>query len=128
MSNTRKGKKEKVISHVSHRKEEIVAAAGAIAGASLGAIAGPPGMVAGAVIGGAIGAAAGHRLEKEDARAEEHTAELDHTIGVSGGDLGAASPNQPPAVRGAYSGASAGTTVSGAEAPSEGPMQNLDDD
>jgi hypothetical protein len=129
MSNSkRKGKKEKVVSHVSHRKEEIVAAAGAIAGASLGAIAGPPGMVAGAVIGGAIGAAAGHRLETEDAREEAHTAELDHTIGISGGDMGAASPNQPPAVRGAYSGASAGTSAGGAEAPSEGPLQNLDED
>jgi hypothetical protein len=124
----RKGKKEKVVSHVSHRKEEIVAAAGAIAGASLGAIAGPPGMVAGAVIGGAIGAAAGHRLEKDDVIADEHDAELDKTIGVSGGDLGAASPNQPPAKRGAYSGASAGTNAGGGDAPSEGPMQNPDKD
>jgi hypothetical protein len=124
----RKGKKEKVVSRVSHRKEEIVAAAGAIAGASLGAVAGPPGMVAGAVIGGAIGAVAGHRLEKEDASTDAHDAELDKTIGVSGGDLGVASPNQPRAVRGAYSGASAGTNARGGSAPSEGPMQNPDKD
>jgi phage tail tape-measure protein len=113
--------------NVSHRKEEIVAAAGAIAGASLGAIAGPPGMIAGAVIGGAIGIAAGHQLETEDAVASDHDADLDRTIGLSGGDVGAASPNQPPAVRGTYSGASAGASSGGGEAPSEGPMQDPDE-
>ncbi len=119
----RKGKKQ-----VSHRKEEIVAAAGAIAGASIGAIAGPPGMIAGALLGGAVGSIAGHRLEKEDAFASQHDADLDEAIGVVGGDLGAASPHQPPAVRGAYSGGSAGTGGQGEQAPSEGPLQNLDKD
>jgi phage tail tape-measure protein len=120
---TRKGRKK-----VSHRKEEIVAAAGAIAGASIGAVAGPPGMIAGAIIGGVIGTVAGNRLEKEDAVESQHDAELDRAIGVTAGDLGAASPNQPPAIRGAYSAASTGTSTQGDQAPSEGPLQNLDED
>jgi uncharacterized membrane protein len=85
-------------------------------------------MIAGAVIGGAVGIVAGHRLEKDDALASDHDAELDHTIGISGGDIGAASPKQPPAVRGTYSGSSAGASPGGGDAPSEGPMQELEKD
>jgi hypothetical protein len=84
-------------------------------------------MVAGAVIGAAMGAVIGHALDKEDERKESHDAELDREIGVTEGDLGAASPDQPAAVVGAYSGASAGAGEAGS-ALSEGPMQKPDAD
>lgn len=62
---------------------------GAVAGATTGALAGPPGMIAGGVIGVAVGTLAGMVLEKDERATEEHDGELDETIGVSGGDMGA---------------------------------------
>ncbi len=120
--------KNKNLKKKSHAKEEIVAVAGAIAGGAVGAMGGPAGIVAGAIMGGAVGTAIGHTLEKDDERAHEVEEDLDKDIGVSGGDLGAASPNQPPAKRGNYSAGSAGAPTSGGSAPSEGPLQSLDDD
>jgi phage tail tape-measure protein len=61
---------------------------GAIAGAATGAIAGPPGAIAGGVIGGAVGLLTGDVFDKEEARHEQHEAELDEEIGVTGPDLG----------------------------------------
>ena len=94
----------------SRRKEEIIVATGVIAGATVGAIAGAIGMIAGAIFGGVVGMAAGHRLVRDDARASGHDADLDHTIGVSGGDMGAASANQPHGLRGANPATSARNT------------------
>ena len=99
------------------------AASGAAAGAAIGAFAGPPGMVAGALIGAAAGAATGAALGG-DHDAEDEDKKLDEEIGVTEGNLGAASPNAPPASRGTYSGASAGAGSTGVDdsAPDEGPI------
>ncbi len=61
---------------------------GAIAGAATGALAGPPGAIAGGIIGGAAGLLAGDTFDREEARHEQHEAELDEAIGVTGPDLG----------------------------------------
>jgi hypothetical protein len=111
----------------SHREEGILAVSGAVTGAATGAVAGPPGMVAGAVIGAAVGAVIGLGLDREDERKASHDQELDREIGVTEGDLGAARPDQPPAVVGAYSSGSAGAGGSGTST-SEGPMQNPETD
>jgi hypothetical protein len=120
--------KNKNLKKKSHRKEEIVGAAGALAGGAVGAIGGPAGIVAGAIMGGAIGAAVGHTLVKDDERRHEVDEDLDKAIGVSGGDMGAAKPGQPAAKRGNYSAGSSGAPTPGGSSPSEGPLQSLDDD
>ncbi len=108
-----------------HLLRDTSLVSGAIAGAALGAIAGPVGAIAGGLVGTAIGAVAGQTLDEERVIDGEHDMQLDRDIGVTEGDLGAASPNQPPPRRGVYSGASAG--VSGAASTSsEGPLQDLD--
>ena len=111
-----------------HALRDVSAASGAVAGAAMGAIAGPIGAVAGGALGGVIGAFAGQVLDENDAADAEHDQQLDRDIGVTEGDLGAASPDAPPALRGAYSAASAGGTGTGGSKPSEGPMQDLDSD
>jgi phage tail tape-measure protein len=110
-----------------HHEEGVFSISGAVAGAATGAVAGPPGILGGAIVGAALGLVIGKTLDREDERQELHDEELDREIGVEGGDLGAASPDQPPARMGAYSAASAGA---GSSTPcaSEGPMQSLDDD
>ena len=99
---------------------------GAVAGAALGAIAGPVGALAGGLVGTAIGAIAGQTLDAKDAEETLRDQQLDRDIGVTEGDLGAASPDQPPARRGVYSAASAGVSGSGGSTPSEGPIQDLE--
>lgn len=109
------------------KEATLIEVAAAVAGATAGAVAGPPGIVTGAIIGGAIGAVVGHTLDDEERRVSLHDQELDREIGVTEGDLGAASPTQPAARIGAFSSASAGAS-NATESPSEGPMQNVDDD
>ena len=111
-----------------HALRDVSAASGAVAGAAIGAIAGPIGAVAGGALGTVIGAIAGQVLDENESAEAEHDQQLDRDIGVTEGDLGAASPDAPPAKRGVYSAASAGGTGTGASAPSEGPMQGLDSD
>jgi hypothetical protein len=89
-------------------------------------VVGPIGMVAGAVVGGVAGAMAGAVLDVEDERTSAHDHELDVEIGVIDGDIGAATPDAPPARRGAYSASSSGAGGGGAQ-PSEGPMQDVDE-
>jgi phage tail tape-measure protein len=110
-----------------HHEEGVFARSGAMTGAAAGSVAGPPGMVTGAAIGAAVGAVIGTVLDREDDRKRLHDATLDAEIGVEGGDLGAASPDQPPARRGMYSAASAGMGATPTSA-SEGPLQNPDED
>jgi nucleotide-binding universal stress UspA family protein len=110
-----------------HHAEEVLAISGAVAGATVGIVAGPPGVAIGTVIGAAMGMAAGKTLDNEDKRKHLREEQLDRAIGVSGGDLGAAPPNQPPARVGAYSAASAGVGASPSSS-SEGPIQSLDED
>lgn len=100
---------------------------GAAAGAALGALAGPPGAAVGAVIGGLVGAAAEVMLERDQARAAQHDAELDADIGVVGGHLGDAPPRQPPPRIGAFSAATMGAGSPG-PVSSDGPIQNVDAD
>ncbi|MBX3232564.1 MAG: hemerythrin domain-containing protein [Labilithrix sp.] len=64
-------------------------AAGAASGAVLGVIAGPPGVLLGGGIGAGIGLLAGATLDEATHAAERHDRELDETIGVTAGDLGA---------------------------------------
>jgi hypothetical protein len=99
------------------------AASGAIVGSVVGAAAGPAGVAAGAVIGGIAGALAGEALHEEAAERTERTRELDATIGVTEGDLGAPNLRHPPANVGAYSAASSGAGSTGEEEPAEGPFQ-----
>jgi hypothetical protein len=99
------------------------AASGALAGAVMGSIAGPPGMVAGAILGGAAGAVAGATLDTESTREGAHTRDLDATIGVTKGTIGAPNLAHPPAKVGAFSSASSGGGPSSDAEPAEGPMQ-----
>lgn len=98
------------------------AAAGAAAGAIAGTIAGPIGMAIGAVIGGLVGGAAGVAVETADQEQSLRNEELDREIGVSGGDIGEASPAQPPS-RGRFQAAALGGTDAGPES-SDRPIQN----
>jgi hypothetical protein len=100
-------------------------ASGVAVGAVTGAIAGPAGMAAGAVLGGAIGAIAAAALELDREDASSKDAQLDLAIGVTGGNIGEASPDQPPS-RGAFSAAAMGISSSGGS-PSEGPIQDLEE-
>jgi hypothetical protein len=99
------------------------AGSGAVAGAVVGMAAGPPGAVAGAILGAVAGGITGAALDGEASRASADTRELDGEIGVGGGDLGAPNLEHPPALVGAYSGASAGVDSSSGEDPAEGPIQ-----
>jgi hypothetical protein len=99
---------------------------GAAAGATTGVLAGPPGVIAGAMIGGAVGAVAATALHADHEKAAREEA-LDRDIGVIGGDLGAAVENAPKSARGVFHAASLGITSAGT-APSEGPIQSLDEE
>ncbi len=98
------------------------AAAGAAAGAIAGTIAGPIGMAIGAVIGGFVGGAAGVAVESADQEQSLHDEQLDREIGVSGGNIGEASPDQPPS-HGRFHSASLGVSERGPES-SDGPLHN----
>ena len=100
------------------------AAAGAAAGALAGTLAGPIGMAIGAVIGGFVGGAAGVAVETTGREKSAHDEELDRDIGVSGGNLGEAKPDQPPS-RGRFHAGSLGVGDAGPES-SDGPIQNVD--
>ena len=94
----------------------------------MGAIAGPPGMIAGAVLGSAMGAAASIALDAQSVDDRYNDEELDRAIGVLDGNIGEASPNQPPATRGTFSTASMGLGNEAGMPPSEGPIPNVDPD
>lgn len=98
------------------------AAAGAAAGAIAGTIAGPLGMAIGAVIGGFVGGAAGVAVETADQEQSLRDEELDREIGVSGGNIGEASPDQPPS-RGRFHAAALGVPDVDPES-SDRPIQN----
>ena len=110
-----------------HLHAGLGAIVGEIAGAVVGSAAGPAGAVAGMVIGGLAGEVTGEALDLEEARSRRHDEELDETIGVIGGNLGAARPGAPPARIGAPSAASVGLAGGGGSTPAEGPMQDVDD-
>jgi hypothetical protein len=109
-----------------HPEQDMLFVSGAAAGAATGSIAGPPGAIAGAVIGAAVGAVVGRTLDNEQERRHQHDEELDREIGVSDGDLGAASADQPEALVGAYSSASSGGAPISGQPTAEGPMQAPD--
>jgi hypothetical protein len=96
---------------------------GAVSGAAVGSIAGVPGALVGAVIGGAMGAAAGRAIGLHASEESATSQRLDAEIGVIGGDLGAADPNQPPARIGAFSMGSLGMGRT-SHPPAEGPMSS----
>lgn len=119
MSQHRKSNHER-LQHLEHDAEG--AGAGAVAGAVVGAVAGPVGIIAGAIAGGIAGGLAAAAMQVEAANEDERTRELDAAIGVSGGEMGAEVLKHPPAVRGAYSAASAGGAAE-TSTPAEGPLQ-----
>src|SRR5512143_1433312 len=106
---------------------DVTALSGAVAGATIGAIAGPPGVVAGGAMGAVVGALAGATLEREELRRTHRDEELDKEIGVIDGQMGAASPDAPPARIGAYSAGSTGVGRPPVPVPAEGVVQSLDD-
>jgi hypothetical protein len=126
---TKQTKKGAPVSETANRKERVETAlvAGAVAGAAVGAMAGPPGVLIGGVVGGVTGVVAGRVLADDAERRHAHANEIDRDIGVTGGDMGAASPDQPPARIGAYSGGSAGAGSTSTRTPAEGPMQDVED-
>jgi len=79
-----------------HHGEEAGAIAGEIVGAVVGSAAGPVGTIAGMVVGAVVGALTGHVLEDEERKNQTHDQELDESIGVTGGDLGAARAGASP--------------------------------
>ena len=110
-------------------KEAVGVGVGALSGAGLGAAGGPIGAIIGAVAGGVAGALASKALEASTAGEEAHEEQLDAEIGVSSGDLGAASADQPPARRGAFSSAAVGAgNASDSERSevAEGPIPGAD--
>jgi len=86
-----------------HHTGEAAAIAGEIAGAVIGSAAGPVGLVAGMVVGALAGTLVGEGLEAGEERARKHEEELDETLGISGGDIGAVQSVPPPALSGAAS-------------------------
>jgi outer membrane lipoprotein SlyB len=111
----------------SHHTTEAGAVAGELAGAVVGSAAGPVGAVAGMVVGAVAGALTGHFLENDARRVRAHDDELDEAIGVTRGNLGAASAASPPARVGAPSTASCGVTIP-SQTPAEGPIQDIEDE
>jgi hypothetical protein len=106
--------------------DEVGVFAGELAGAVIGSAAGPVGVVAGMVVGALVGSAAGEVLSADAKRAHRHDDELDESIGVFGGDLGAARPDAKAARVGAPSAASAGVATSAGSSPAEGPIPSDD--
>ncbi|MEO7331910.1 MAG: hypothetical protein ABI193_25260 [Minicystis sp.] len=100
-------------------------AGGAAAGAMAGAMAGPAGAAIGAVLGAAIGAIAGYAVDAGSEEAAIHDAVLDEEIGVFGGNLGEASPDQPAPSYQRLHLSSLGISSPEGE-PNEGPIQNVD--
>lgn len=82
-----------------HALAEAGAVAGAVVGAVAGAIAGPAFSVAGAVVGSALGAAAGETVERAEHERGAHEADLDATIGLTGGGVGTSDANKHPSAQ-----------------------------
>lgn len=106
-----------------HEHELEGGVAGALVGVVGGAVAGPPGMIAGAVIGGVVGALAAMALETENVLRAERERDLDDTIGITAGDIGAPNLEHPPPRSAAYSPSSCGIEASGPYVAAEGPFQ-----
>jgi hypothetical protein len=78
-----------VIPRPAYAQLEAAAISGAVSGAVVGAFAGPPGAILGGTLGLAAGALAGSVLEIADQRASRRERELDATIGITQGAIGA---------------------------------------
>jgi hypothetical protein len=81
---------------------------GAPTGGAIGAVAGPSGAVRSAMVGGFAGAMASAALDNAASRKMARSHELDAQIGVSGGELGAPSPDHSPVNFGSHSAAALG--------------------
>jgi hypothetical protein len=81
---------------------------GLVAGACFGAFAGPVGIVTGAVIGSGVGALLAIAQTTQMHRDMEEVDLFDETVGITGGELGSANLEHPPATVGAYSAVSLG--------------------
>lgn len=101
---------------------------GMAAGAVAGSIAGPPGLITGALLGSAVGAIASIALGAHEVENLQRDEELDQDIGVINGDIGEARPDQPPTVIGAFSAATMGMGGGSEMPPSEGPIQNVENE
>lgn len=125
MKSNKKTRKERPSIRPSHHGGEAAAiVSGAIAGGAIGAVAGPPGIVVGGALGGMAATLATAVIEREEHAREVHEAELDETIGVIDGTMGAASPDAPPTRIGAFSAGSAGAGGRSSRPPAEGTMSS----
>ena len=107
-----------------HGYEAMVGLLGAVAGAGLGAaVAGPAGALVGLIVGAAMGAGTGW-IAADRARVDSHhDLQLDRSIGVTEGDIGAPGLEHPPARIGALSKEASGASSSEPDAaPAEGPF------
>jgi hypothetical protein len=103
------------------------AVVGALGGIALGFFAGPVGMLVGGIIGAVGGAGLGDAVSTIEAHRGFHTERVDQELGVVDGNVGAASPDQEPALIGAYSMGSAGGAGLGHDTPpDEGPIPKAD--
>lgn len=100
---------------------------GALGGMALGVLAGPSGLLIGGLLGALGGAGIGDALSTIQDHASLHEERVDEELGIIDGNLGAASPDQPPAWIGAYSAGSAGVTRGPFDiTPDEGPIPKAD--
>jgi len=83
-------------------------------------------MVVGGALGGVASALATAVIENEEHAKSVREEELDKEIGVIDGEMGAASPDAPPAIIGAFSAASAGASRP-SRPPSEGTIPRARD-
>ncbi|HVY44544.1 MAG TPA: hypothetical protein VHB21_01645 [Minicystis sp.] len=108
--------------HESAATSVLESGAGAPAGALAGSVAGPAGAAVGAVIGTLVATAAAEVAHGDAAERREEDEQLDRDLGVTEGDLGAASPDAPPPRIGCFSAAASGAATSSRDEPVEGPI------
>lgn len=100
---------------------------GALGGSALGAFLGPAGILVGALLGAIGGGGIGDALGKIQEHRTLHDELVDEEIGVIDGNVGVASPDQPPALIGAYSAGSAGVARGPYDiTPDSGPIPKVD--
>jgi len=100
---------------------------GALGGIALGVLLGPAGILVGGLLGAIGGAGIGDALGKIQEHRTIHEELVDEELGVIDGNVGVASPDQPPAWIGAYSAGSAGVARGPFDiTPDSGPIPKAD--
>ncbi len=131
MKNSHHVSTEDAATKLRHEHDAEAAGSGALVGAAMGAIGGPIGIVAGALLGGIAAGISAEAVQEDTVRENRENEKLDEEIGVIGGDLGAPNLKHPPAARGTYSAASAGShtpSLTPAEGPMSAPQDNEEEE